>query len=541
MRDSSALAVSAVDIDLSLQPRGVPEGALVALFQPLPFLLVAGGDVRLEVSPVTKMNVYGCRPAPRAQALAFSSSTATSISERAYNCALLARDELIRDSIKKGFLEAFDKRIEHMRHRLTSCLELNGSGTEVVFSPSGTDSQLHALFICRTLFDAPVSCVVVGADQTGSGTAHTSRGRHFSNLTAQGKEVEKGGPIAGPFDDTPSIGISLFASDGTVRSESEIDAAVIEAVAEQIRMGRNIVLQAMDSSKLGWCAPSDACLREVNSRWPQAVQIVIDACQMRIGRPRLREYLNRGYVVLITGSKFFTGPAFSGASLWSKSLSEGIVTLSKAPGGLADYATCFDMPLHWTSLRAELPFAPNFGQWLRWEAALEEMRAYYALPEPYRSSTLARLADAAIAAILSSQHLELLMEHDACVGAFDEDTPATIFPFFIRRDGRLLELDEMTRIYHALNCDLSGACPDTATREERALAATPCHIGQPVKLPGGTVLRIGISARIVSEAWSEDERIAKANLRALIAQIGTVVKKIDLIVATNAHLERPSE
>ena len=133
------------------------------------------------------------------------------------------------------------------------------------------------------------------------------------------------------------------------------------------------------------------------------------------------------------------------------------------------------------------------------------------------------------------------MPYHACVGAFDEDMPATIFPFFIRRDGRMLELDEMTKIYYALNRDLSGACPETATREERALAATPCHIGQPVKLPGGTVLRIGISARIVSEAWTEDEHIAKVNLRALIAQIGTVVRKIDLIVATNAHLERPSE
>ena len=50
-------------------------------------------------------------------------------------------------------------------------------------------------------------------------------------------------------------------------------------------------------------------------RWPGRVQVVVDACQMRLGRPRLKKYLDRGYLVIVTGSKFFTGPAFSGALL----------------------------------------------------------------------------------------------------------------------------------------------------------------------------------------------------------------------------------
>jgi hypothetical protein len=68
------------------------------------------------------------------------------------------------------------------------------------------------------------------------------------------------------------------------------------------------------------------------------------------------------------------------------------------------------------------------------------------------------------------------------------------------------------------------------------LAAKPCHIGQPVKLPaadgGKTVLRIGIGARLLSESWSADARTAEDNLSAVIDDVGTVVRKIDLLVRT---------
>lgn len=538
MHNSGALAIPA-ELDPLLMPNGVPADALKSLFQPLPFLLSGGGDVRLEVSPVTKMNVYGCQPAPRPHALAFSSSTATSISERAYLRALQARDELIEESISSGFVAAFDVQIERMRKSLTANLDLDGRGTEIVFSPSGTDSQLHALFLARELLGGPVSCVVVGADQTGSGTVHTSRGRHFSDWTAQGKRVDKGLPIEGQSEEAYSIGVSLFAPDGSIRSEYEIDAAVVEAVAEQIWMGNKVVLQAMDSSKLGWRAPSDACLKEITERWPSGVLIVVDACQMRIGRPRLREYINRGYVVLLTGSKFFTGPAFCGASLWPQALSARVAMMNTAPGGLGEYATRFDMPMHWTSLRDALPAAPNFGQWLRWEAALEEIRAYFALPESYRTDTLLRLAEATAKAISSSQHLVLLRERDASGSLFREDMPPTVFPFFVLRNNRLLEADEMTKLYHALNSDLAAALPRAASEDDRALASVICHVGQPVKLPAGTVLRIGIGARLMSEAWCTDGIIADANIGAAIAKIKTIVKKIDMLVATNAHLGKP--
>jgi hypothetical protein len=41
--------------------------------------------------------------------------------------------------------------------------------------------------------------------------------------------------------------------------------------------------------------------------------LVADMCQGRFEKERLLEYLSKNVVVLITGSKFFRGPPFSGA------------------------------------------------------------------------------------------------------------------------------------------------------------------------------------------------------------------------------------
>ena len=188
-------------------PQSIGADAFGALFKPLSFLLIEGGDSRLAITSAGRTNAYGCRPNPTPQTLAFSSSTATSISERAYRRAERARDELMEESIALGVLEAFDRQVERMRQSLRNCLALDRA--EIVFSPSGTDTQLHALFFARQILGGSVTSIVVASEQTGSGTAYTSRGQNFSIRTSQGKFVEKGSLIEGLADGVESLGIML--------------------------------------------------------------------------------------------------------------------------------------------------------------------------------------------------------------------------------------------------------------------------------------------------------------------------------------------
>src|SRR6185437_4633220 len=342
-------------------------------------------DPRLMLDPISRVNDYGCGPSPLPHALSFASSTASTISERGYERAGLAREELMRLSIAVGLEQALETRIEDMREELKSYLLLPSKAVDVVFSPSGTDSQLHALALAHSLIGRSLKTIIVGADQTGSGTSYTARGRHFNRFTANGAVVRKDTPIAGLTGDC--VALPLADASG-LKPRGDADAAVLAAVETAVTEGAGVLLQIMDASKLGWRAPSRACLDEIARRWPDKVVVAVDACQMRLSRRRLRSYLDRGYMVLLTGSKFFGGPAFSGALLVPSVLSlapqrgEGIAV------GLADYANRNDWPQRWTALRSRFESRPNLGQWLRWEAALEEIKAYCAVPDTWRATAL---------------------------------------------------------------------------------------------------------------------------------------------------------
>ena len=180
------------------------------------------------------------------------------------------------------------------------------------FRPQARNSQLHALALAHSLLGSGLKTIIVGSDQTGSGTIFTARGRHFNRFAANGTVVRKDTPVEGLTGDAIALPLA-DASGFTLRDDA--DAAVLAAVETAVADGAGVLLQIMDASKLGWRAPSRACLDEIARRWPRKVLVVVDACQMRLRRGRLRRYLDRGYMVLITGSKFFGGPAFSGALL----------------------------------------------------------------------------------------------------------------------------------------------------------------------------------------------------------------------------------
>ena len=102
----------------------LPFNRLGEIFAPLPHLLAAGGDTRLHLDPASRLNFYGCRPYPRPEAFTFASSTATSISERAYAAAEAARDDLIRAGLHHGLDRAVTSLVESLRHELAGLLGL---------------------------------------------------------------------------------------------------------------------------------------------------------------------------------------------------------------------------------------------------------------------------------------------------------------------------------------------------------------------------------------------------------------------------------
>src|SRR5689334_20268913 len=85
---------------------------------PLEGLLASGGDSRLALDHATRLNFYGCRPFPRPEAFTFASSTASSISDRAYAGVAGTRQQLLREAQRIGLDRAVDAQIERQRIEL---------------------------------------------------------------------------------------------------------------------------------------------------------------------------------------------------------------------------------------------------------------------------------------------------------------------------------------------------------------------------------------------------------------------------------------
>ena len=270
--------------------------------------LTSGGDSRLRVNTTTQLNEYGCQPRPRPRALSFSSSTASTISRCAYDAA----EDALATVQASNRPDAFDTLVEGMRAELKGLWHLPAE-VDVVFAPSGTDAELRALHLARCVLPGPVVSIVVGADETGSGMPLASAGRHFNGETANGRRAIKGRRIRGLANEIDSILISTLGSDSQVRALDAIDADVLHSTQEAIAQGHSVALNVITHSKLGTHAPSAGCVARIRTDFGERVQVIVDACQARTSRAQINAHLAQDSIVLITGSKFFTGPAFSGA------------------------------------------------------------------------------------------------------------------------------------------------------------------------------------------------------------------------------------
>jgi hypothetical protein len=257
---------------------------------------------------------------------------------------------------------------------------------------------------------------------------------------------------------------------------------------------------------------------------------VIDACQMRLSRRRIARYLDDGFMVLLTGSKYFTGPPFCGALLLPPALARRLAAAEFDFTGLDAYNSKCDWPRTWNAARAQLPAKPNFGQWLRWETALEELIGYYAVPNAFRHSALSILGDGIARMIAASPHLRLLPLPPIGDGTLDDEMALpTIFGFTLERRGETLPLDRCKAIHRVL------AQPATDPIARPLFAEIPCVLGQPVEwrdAHGGCVaaLRLCISARHVTDSWSAEPAIALANLGRLLDQAAVAIIKIETLL-----------
>jgi len=509
------------------------------LAKPTEYLLMAGGDLRLNIDESELLNKYGCRPFPRPEAFTFASSTATSVSNFAFDKTAKVRAILIQNSLKKGFKNTSVEFSELLKSNLRKTLKIDHE-CQIIFSPSGTDSALQIAAITQIISDKEITHVLVASDETGSGVPSALKGCHFENTTALNYPVKKGDKIEG-FRDIDLIKIPLRDQNGELKSSIQIDKEVFTAISKTTELGRHIVLHAMDQSKLGYQSPSEEMMRNLNTLDNLSMQIIVDCSQLRLDPKDIKNYLNKGYIVTITGSKYFTGPPYSGALIIPKNVSKLIDSVKNTlPEGLTSYYNHSDWPTSWFCSK-DLSDEFNYGSYMRWNAAIVEMDRYYKTPVLYRNMGIEMFCNFVEDSIKDASFLEPLFDDETKSNTYSSEefglrNIRTIFPFFILKNKEVLTVDQVKRLYELLNSDISDQFEDSSLEIVR-LAAQKCHIGQAVNVKYGidiqsAVLRISLGARVISESWiNRDISIYFRNIEAQMSQITVIIRKIELILS----------
>ena len=502
-------------------------------------LLCSGGDERLLIDS-TGVNMYGCSPRPihPSASIYLSSSTATPISNSAFHH--LIETMTILNQTEEN--DTVDERMEALRQELLDYAGIDSADADIVFVPSGTDATLQAVFLAKLYLPRPttiLTSLVLAVDEAASRVVAAASGCHFNTKNNRGEAVSKGSPISGLHGIGGGKTVRCVElSNAKCQDEKLLEELVDSLVHDSEDV--HVLLHAIDCSKLGNRTPSHSCLERIEQRHSQEnLTILIDACQFRLSPKRFREHITLGRLVTITGSKFITGPPFSGAIIVPARFRAQIQQASVnnyMSNELAAYTTVSDWPRSWTNVRSCLsnyctgPCRSNIGQFLRWTAAIFELRRYLAVPSEWREKFIVE-AGAEIQAVIASVP-DLLEPIENATRSYlfdeydDEFQHSTIFPFLIRQASK-------SKSFLG-----NEACKELYRKLQLPTDTNPmvCFIGQPTLMALNkyqepvTSLRLSIDARTVSNEFERERYTKPMTTDVLRSQLRLVIKKIADIV-----------
>jgi hypothetical protein len=495
--------------------------------------LWSGSDER-NAFDVDGLSKYGCAPFPRS-VIAFGSCTASTVTPRSWAAVQTALAHFRDRSAFSGALAAADEMGALIQQRLIELMELDLPGLRVVLTPSGSDAEAVAAFFAARLDERQIVNIVVGAREVGSGSVLAAGARYFSERVPSGHVRRPGDAIDAALANRLAVHEVRVRQDSAAeRLPEEIDGEIEELVETSVRTGARVIVHIVAHSKTGVHAPRLDTINQLIARHGDRVVPIIDAAQGRFSRRGLRDYLSRGFIVLLTGSKFYGGPAFSGCVLLPDRFVAGDPDDIVFPAGFSDYLTPAQLPPHWTAARHSLAQTVNVGLLLRWTAAIEEMQAYYDTPGGSRYRILRFFESQAPLILGRSPLLELInvpvpMLSDNLERLLESKT--TVFSFRVTAaSGTQLDHPTLTRWIHWMNRDISSlASPDAAPAIRESISTCfqlgqAVHVGQQRSGAHDHVIRVAIGATLITDV-------------AVDARLGTTLDaRLDWLERTLEHL-----
>lgn len=247
--------------------------------------------------------------------------------------------------------------------------------------PSGSDAEYIPLLIAKLRNQGKqILNVVTCNEEVGSGTLDAAGGKFFSHIEpiSYGCGAKAGDPVEGLATGVSNCAIPARHISGQVVEQNE---EIHKALFQCEQNGLVPLVHTVYGSKTGICQEFDnSIVDRVDS---MRGVLVADLCQGRFEKQRLTSYLKKNVVVLITGSKFFRGPPFSGGVLVSKTIMKELQEMGnnvEISAGLNSFIGKNEIPRELPSWRDQMGDNQNPALALRWVAALAEMEPTLAIP-----------------------------------------------------------------------------------------------------------------------------------------------------------------
>jgi hypothetical protein len=512
---------------------------------PLEDILVSGGDSRLKLHGESGVNKYGVPPRPRPEAIHFSSSTASAISDYGFMYGEMLRQGLLR-LVRDGCAsvdELLSQTANATSGEICRMLDLDVREADVALAPSGTDTELLAIMLAIAGAEGrKLTNILIAPEESGTGVILAGAGCYFDDIAASGLRAEKGKPV------WPDASIALEVidirdRDAKPRTPSDIDEQFLELGRRALAEDGHVLAHILWASKTGLVAPSPSAVGQLISLGAERVDVVIDACQMRMDFTKLGSYLRQGWLLQVSGSKFLTGPPFSGALILPHAMRARIRTVASAMEA-APAVTHADSWTSWWSKRLpRTSGATSFGPLFRWLPALLEATLFKNLPQEFCAFVFERFRHTLAGYVSESPFLQPISSGEL-LRPDELFARLSIVSFQVlgrQANGELTPLceAECRWLFEQLNVDADPLLPELAEKD-RTLARQQAHIGQPVTLrcESGpiTVMRMVIGARFFSIVGYAGTGAIAAALESEIADAQRAISKIELLAANWSHI-----
>lgn len=427
---------------------------------PISVLLLADGDPRSVISPVSGLNRYGCAPVNQPGTIMLSACSGNEVGRVGLASARQLRQRLMYAAWNDLLSQDLAEIVRDQKKRVARMVGIPvKDGDAVALAESGTGAvRLVAKHL--TAEPRPYLYLVVGPKETG-------------------REVPDAVCVS------PNVSVeTVDIRHDTTGEAIGFDAlvSILETkIAAAIERGQHVVLQVVEGSKTGLVAPGIEGVRNLLQRFPDGLSIVADFCQMRPGTSPLA-YWKMGAAIVATGSKFLGGPVFSGVAL--------------IPGG------------------GETPL-PSVGTVLRWEAALAESEGFAHLTRQQIEDGLQAFAQAVVQACEQKTGITPVKDGNSAhiMTLHVEDD-----------QGRLLDMERLKSLMSWLVTDATALLPASAKVSDHALVSRRCLIGQPVMVGTRPAVRLAINAaRLVSLIQNSDGRTRlAADVGAVLGKIDLI-------------------